>query len=146
MESKVPSRKLLFCRIRPVNELALASSPTGVLLSMVGLLPRGEFLDLLGRMIGLQLTGTVLLVLEKVDGESLAERLERGALPLEESLRVCAQVAEGRCTPGNPASRADSSRARASISAIDIVSIRNTGTSARDGVSLHNASVASSTA
>ena len=38
--------------------------------------------------------GTLLLVLEKVEGESLAERLERGALPLEEALRVCAQVAE----------------------------------------------------
>ena len=38
--------------------------------------------------------GTLLLVLEKVEGESLAERLERGALPIEESLRVCAQVAE----------------------------------------------------
>ncbi|MEP7027480.1 MAG: protein kinase [Candidatus Eisenbacteria bacterium] len=38
--------------------------------------------------------GALFLVLEKVEGESLAERLERGALPIEESLRVCAQVAE----------------------------------------------------
>jgi non-specific serine/threonine protein kinase len=38
--------------------------------------------------------GALFLVLEKVEGESLAERLARGALPVEESLRVCAQVAE----------------------------------------------------
>ncbi len=38
--------------------------------------------------------GALFLVLEKVEGESLAERLERGPLPVEESLRVCAQVAE----------------------------------------------------
>ena len=38
--------------------------------------------------------GALFLVLEKVEGESLAERLARGALPIEESLRVCAQIAE----------------------------------------------------
>ena len=38
--------------------------------------------------------GALFLVLEKVEGESLAQRLERGALPVEESLRVCAQIAE----------------------------------------------------
>jgi predicted ATPase/serine/threonine protein kinase len=38
--------------------------------------------------------GALFLVLEKVEGESLAQRLDRGALPVEESLRVCAQIAE----------------------------------------------------
>jgi len=35
------------------------------------------------------------LVLELVPGESLAERLQRGALPLDEALDVCAQIAAG---------------------------------------------------
>ncbi len=35
------------------------------------------------------------LVLELVEGETLAERLGKGALPVEESLEVCRQIAEG---------------------------------------------------
>ena len=35
------------------------------------------------------------LVLELVEGETLAERLSRGALSLEETLEVCRQIAEG---------------------------------------------------
>src|SRR5688572_1779309 len=38
--------------------------------------------------------GSLFLVLERVEGESLAERLERGALAPEEALQVCAQIAE----------------------------------------------------
>ena len=38
--------------------------------------------------------GTVALVLEYVEGGSLADRLAQGALELEEALRVCAQIAE----------------------------------------------------
>ncbi|HEU5322261.1 MAG TPA: serine/threonine-protein kinase, partial [Methylomirabilota bacterium] len=38
--------------------------------------------------------GALALVLERVEGESLAERLERGALPTLEALHVCAQIAE----------------------------------------------------
>ncbi len=39
--------------------------------------------------------GKRLLVLELVEGETLAERLTRGALTLEETLDVCRQIAEG---------------------------------------------------
>ncbi len=39
--------------------------------------------------------GKHFLVLELVEGESLAEWLSRGALPLEETLEVCRQIAEG---------------------------------------------------
>jgi non-specific serine/threonine protein kinase len=38
--------------------------------------------------------GTIALVLERVEGESLAQRLARGPMPLEEALQVCAQVAQ----------------------------------------------------
>ena len=38
--------------------------------------------------------GGLALVLEYIEGESLATRLERGALPMTEALTVCAQVAE----------------------------------------------------
>ncbi|NOT35118.1 MAG: protein kinase, partial [Candidatus Eisenbacteria bacterium] len=38
--------------------------------------------------------GTVALVLERVEGESLADRTARGPLATEEALRVCAQIAE----------------------------------------------------
>jgi serine/threonine-protein kinase len=39
--------------------------------------------------------GKRFLVLELVEGETLAERLSRGALPLEDTLDVCRQIAEG---------------------------------------------------
>src|SRR5262245_16036483 len=38
--------------------------------------------------------GTHFLVLELVEGETLAERLQRGALPLKEALTVARQIAE----------------------------------------------------
>ena len=38
---------------------------------------------------------TVALVLEYVDGEDLAERLRRGAIPLDEALAIARQIAEG---------------------------------------------------
>ena len=38
---------------------------------------------------------TVALALEYVDGEDLAERLRRGAIPLDEALAIARQVAEG---------------------------------------------------
>src|SRR5205823_771350 len=39
--------------------------------------------------------GALYLVLEYVPGETLAERLARGALPLEESIAAGKQIAEG---------------------------------------------------
>ena len=39
--------------------------------------------------------GKRFLVLELVEGETLAERLSRGPLPVEEALEVCLQIAEG---------------------------------------------------
>src|SRR5689334_7674652 len=38
--------------------------------------------------------GVLALVLERVEGESLQQRLGRGALPFPEALSVCAQIAE----------------------------------------------------
>ncbi|MCC6651084.1 MAG: protein kinase, partial [Candidatus Eisenbacteria bacterium] len=38
--------------------------------------------------------GTLVLVLEKVDGVTLGQRIKQGALGVEESLQICAQVAE----------------------------------------------------
>ena len=42
-----------------------------------------------------QIGDTCFLVLELVPGETLEERLKRGALPLDEALDVCRQIAEG---------------------------------------------------
>ena len=42
-----------------------------------------------------QVGDTCFLVLELVPGESLEERLKRGPLPLDETLEVCRQIAEG---------------------------------------------------
>ncbi len=39
--------------------------------------------------------GTTFLVLEYVPGDTLAERLARGPLPLKEALTICRQIAEG---------------------------------------------------
>jgi len=39
--------------------------------------------------------GARYLVLEFVDGETLAERLDRGPLPVDEAIEVCAQIAAG---------------------------------------------------
>ncbi len=38
--------------------------------------------------------GTPALVLELVEGETLADRLARGAMPLDEALPIAAQIAE----------------------------------------------------
>jgi non-specific serine/threonine protein kinase len=38
--------------------------------------------------------GALLLVLERVEGETLSERLAKGPLPYEDALQICAQVAE----------------------------------------------------
>jgi len=49
-----------------------------------------------GQIFGVDQVGdTCFLVLELVPGESLEERLKRGALPLSDALDVCKQVAEG---------------------------------------------------
>src|SRR5688572_19134038 len=40
-------------------------------------------------------SGTRALVMELVDGETLAERLARGAIPLEDALPIARQIAEG---------------------------------------------------
>ncbi len=42
-----------------------------------------------------ELEGRKHLVLEYVEGETLAERLDRGALPVDEAVEVCAQIAAG---------------------------------------------------
>ncbi len=42
-----------------------------------------------------EVAGHRYLVLEYVEGESLAERLARGALPIDESIEVCGQIATG---------------------------------------------------
>ena len=42
-----------------------------------------------------QADGNRFLVLEYVEGETLKARLGKGALPLEESLELCSQIAEG---------------------------------------------------
>jgi serine/threonine protein kinase/WD40 repeat protein len=39
--------------------------------------------------------GKRFLVLEYVDGETLAQKLDRGPLPVDESLEICRQIAEG---------------------------------------------------
>jgi len=39
--------------------------------------------------------GQQLLVMELVEGDTLAERIKKGPLPLEEALEVCRQIAEG---------------------------------------------------
>src|SRR5437867_12073673 len=39
--------------------------------------------------------GRKFLVMEFVGGETLAERIKRGAVPLEESLRIATQITEG---------------------------------------------------
>jgi len=35
------------------------------------------------------------LVLELVEGQTLAERLKKGRIPLDETLDICRQIAEG---------------------------------------------------
>ena len=42
-----------------------------------------------------QAEGKRFLVLELVEGQTLAERLHKGPLPVEEALEVCRQIAEG---------------------------------------------------
>lgn len=39
--------------------------------------------------------GKLALVLELVEGETLDERLKRGAMPIDESLAIARQIAEG---------------------------------------------------
>src|SRR5436190_9194346 len=41
--------------------------------------------------------GTAFLVMELLDGETLAERLKKGALPLDEALKVAIQIADALC-------------------------------------------------
>src|SRR3989442_608852 len=43
-------------------------------------------------------TGQRYLILERVSGETLAERLRRGPLPVREALDVCGQIAEALAT------------------------------------------------
>src|SRR2546426_2357550 len=38
--------------------------------------------------------GSMVLVLERVEGETLADRLRHGRLPVEEALQICAQIAQ----------------------------------------------------
>ena len=42
-----------------------------------------------------QIEDTCFLVLELVPGETLEDRVGRGALPVDEAVEVCAQIAEG---------------------------------------------------
>ncbi len=42
-----------------------------------------------------EIDGSICLVLELAEGETLAERLQRGRLPLDEAIAVCAQIAAG---------------------------------------------------
>lgn len=56
----------IYAWLRPANELMLASSPLGVLPSLLGILPGGTFLESLGLMIGIQLTSAALLILGAV--------------------------------------------------------------------------------
>ena len=42
-----------------------------------------------------EIDGRHFLILEYVEGESLAERLDRGALPVDEALETCAKIASG---------------------------------------------------
>ncbi len=46
--------------------------------------------------------GTQALVLELVDGETLADRIARGPVPFEEALQIARQIADAR-GPGSPA-------------------------------------------
>ncbi|MHC4976454.1 MAG: protein kinase domain-containing protein, partial [Planctomycetota bacterium] len=39
--------------------------------------------------------GAKYLILEHVDGQTLADRLDRGPLPVDEAIEICAQIAEG---------------------------------------------------
>src|SRR5215470_5384933 len=49
-----------------------------------------------GAILGLEeVDGQRYLVLEFVDGETLAQRLKRGALPVDEAIEVCRQIAAG---------------------------------------------------
>jgi eukaryotic-like serine/threonine-protein kinase len=43
----------------------------------------------------IQADGKRFLVLELVEGETLAQRLNKGSLPVEEALGICRQIAEG---------------------------------------------------
>jgi eukaryotic-like serine/threonine-protein kinase len=42
-----------------------------------------------------QAEGKRFIVMELVEGESLAQRLSKGALPIEEALQLCRQIADG---------------------------------------------------
>jgi serine/threonine protein kinase len=42
-----------------------------------------------------QADGRHFLIMELVEGETLAERLQRGPLPVEDGLRIAQQIAEG---------------------------------------------------
>jgi len=42
-----------------------------------------------------QADGRPFLVLELVEGQTLAERLKKGRIPLDETLNICRQIAEG---------------------------------------------------
>jgi len=54
--------------IRPINEWLLASSPFGLFLNAMGVLPRGTFPSRLGTMIGLQLAVGACLILGAIAG------------------------------------------------------------------------------
>ena len=51
-----------------------------------------------------EVSGSPFLILELVEGETLAERLARGAMPVEESLKVAIDIASSGANPASTSS------------------------------------------